>query len=229
MFARSIDARSSTVAAAMIGIVIAACADATTPTAVAHAHPEAAAGASTDLSSGEPNAAAGETRAIIGAWLDGEPVELRYTRSYHCEEPPESIASTGCELGAPPEDFPRGGRIPIIYAIAPAGFVPSDASTLHCVGCANHPPMIDVTRLNIPGLSIATRPPHSHIITSRQAGWHRTINIRVLSPSMWNQIVASPSLATVQQLRAANPTLISADIPTNIFFFFQVRGPSEAP
>lgn len=210
--------QSSPMVAAILGLV-AACAD--VPTAGEHGHAGAAGGATADVSAGEPNAADGDTKAFIGAWLDGERVELRYTRSFYCEEPPESIADSGCELGAPPEHFPRDGKIPTIYALAPVGFLP-DPTTVHCMGCPNHPPMIDVTRLGLP-VAIASRPPHSHIITSRQAGWHNTVNIRVLSPWVWGQIAAAPSLATVRQLQAAHPMLIGRDIPTNIFFFFQVH------
>lgn len=187
-------------------------------------------GMARNLAQGEPNAANDDTAAFIGAWLDGEAVQLRYTRSYNCEEPPQSQAASGCELGAGPEDFPRGGRLPMIYALAPIGFTPSDPSTLHCSPsnpCGNHPAMIDVSRLNIPNVVLATRPPHSHIITSRQAGWHNTVNIRVLSLAVWNQIAAEPSLETVRQLQADYPTLISQDIPTNIFFFFHVNGNGE--
>ena len=204
-------------------LALAACADSTTPGSVDRS---AADRISSDLAQGEPNAGAGDIKAFIAAWLDGEAVQLRYTRSFYCEEPPESLAASSCEIGAAPENFPRGGLIPKIYALAPAGFTPSDITTLHCspsAPCANHPPMIDVTRLNIPGLSIATRPPHSHIITSNQGGWHQTVNIRVLSSSVWNQIAAAPSLETVRQMQAVYPALISSDNPTNIFFFFQVR------
>jgi len=168
-------------------------------------------------------------KAFIGAWLDGEAVELRYTRSYVCDNPPSSIPPTGCEIGALPEDFPRGGPIPVIYAIAPAGFTPA-AATLHCQPaplCPNHPAMIDVTRLNIPNVSVVARAPHSHIITSKQAGWHRTVNIRVLNSAMWDSIVASPSLTTVRRLQANFAGQISGDNMTNIFFFFHPAG--EAP
>ena len=175
----------------------------------------------------DPNSAAGDTKAFIGAWLDGESVVLRYTRSYFCAEPPSSAAPSGCEIGALPEDFPRGGPIPVIYAIAPIGFAPANPATLHCPGeplCPNHPPMIDVTWLNIPGVSTVSRAPHSHIITSRQAGWHRTVNIRVLNAAIWDSIVATPSLGTVRRLQATYPGQISGDNPTNIFFFFHPAG-----
>lgn len=209
---------------AMLGLALAGCSDATKPSGIAAGRARAL---STDVqAAGEPNAAAGDVKAFIGGWLDGKSVELFYTRSFYCDQPPASIAPTGCEIGALPEDFPRSGPIPVIYALAPIGFTPANPATLHCPGtplCPNHPAMIDVTRLALPGVSVVTRAPHSHIITSRQGGWHRTVNIRVLSPAVWDQIVASPSLETVRQLQDAHPEMISGDNPTNIFFFFVVH------
>jgi hypothetical protein len=206
---------------ALLGLALVACVESTVPDVVA----PVAASMRHDGSPGDPNAANGDLKAFIGAWLDGERVELRYTRSYYCAQPPTSVAPTGCEIGALPEDFPRGGPMPVIYAIAPVGFAP-DPSTLHCPAaplCPDHPPMIDVTRLGIPGVSIVARAPHSHIITSRQAGWHRTVNVRVLTQWAWDQIVATPTLETVRELQRTSPSVISGDNPTNIFFFFQVH------
>ena len=212
------------VGAVIVGLTAASCADSRDSTGI-DAPPliPPASGVAADREPNDPNSAAGDTKAFIGAWLDGEAVQLRYTRSYFCDAPPTSIAPTGCEIGALPEDFPRSGRIPVIYAIAPIGFTPANTATLHCKAeplCPNHPAMIDVVRLNIPGVSTVSRAPHSHIITSKQAGWHRTVNIRVLNAAVWDQIVASPSLETVRTLQATLPGQISGDNPTNIFFFF---------
>lgn len=215
---------------AILGLTVMACADSSTFNRVDA--PQLTPRASEVAADRDPNSAAGDTKAFIGAWLDGEAVRLRYTRSYFCEEPPSSVAPSGCEIGALPEDFPRGGPIPVIYAIAPIGFTPANPATLHCPGeplCPNHPPMIDVTRLNIPGVSTVARAPHSHIITSKQAGWHRTVNIRVLNSSVWDQIVAAPSLETVRRLQATLPGQISGDNPTNIFFFFHPAAEAPAP
>ena len=222
--------RSAIRGAAILGLTVAACAESSISSGVDA--PQLTPRASEVAADRDPNSAAGDTKAFIGAWLDGEAVQLRYTRSYFCEEPPSSVAPSGCEIGALPEDFPRGGRIPVIYAIAPIGFTPANPETLHCAGdplCPNHPPMIDVTRLNIPGVSIVARAPHSHIITSRQAGWHRTVNIRVLNSSVWDQIVAAPSLETVRRLQATLTGQISGDNPTNIFFFFHPAAGDPAP
>ena len=216
--------------AAIVALTVVGCADPGSPSGIDA--PRMTAQASDVVADRDPNSAAGDAKAFIGAWLDGEAVRLRYTRSYFCEEPPSSTAPSGCEIGALPEDFPRSGPIPVIYAIAPIGFTPANPATLHCPGeplCPNHPPMIDVTRLNIPGVSTVARAPHSHIITSRQAGWHRTVNIRVLNASVWDQIVASPTLQTVRRLQATLPGQISGDNPTNIFFFFHPTDGAPAP
>ena len=128
-----------------------------------------------------PNAAAGDTKGFINGWLDGEEVDLRYTRQYFCAEPPTSGVETDCEVGAAGEVAPRSGPIPKIYALAPAGFQPAPA-TLHCKGgilCLNHPVMLDVSRLGL--VASVTKPAHSHILASRQAGGHNTVNIRVPS------------------------------------------------
>jgi hypothetical protein len=222
--------RSAIRCAAILGLTVVACTESST---VSGTDPRQLAARAAEVAAArDPNSAAGDTKAFIGAWLDGEAVQLRYTRSYFCENPPSSVAPSGCEIGALPEDFPRGGRIPVIYAIAPIGFTPANPATLHCPGeplCPNHPPMIDVSRLNIPGVTTVARAPHSHIISSRQAGWHRTVNIRVLNSSVWNQIVASPSLETVRTLQATLPGQISGDNPTNIFFFFHPAGENPAP
>jgi len=219
--------RCARIVASTIGLTFAACADPgpSSPVAASRLVPQQAE-FDHDAGPGDPNSAKDDTKAFIRAWLNGEEVQLRYTRSFFCEEPPESIAPTHCEIGALPEDFPRGGRIPTIYALAPA-FKPGtplpSPTTLHCspsAPCANHPPMIDVTRLNLT-ISIANSPPHSHIITSRQAGWHNTVNIRVFSPEAWDRIAANPTLETVHQVQSEK--LASPNNQTNIFFFFQVR------
>jgi hypothetical protein len=214
----------------MLGLAVAACSDARTPS---NTEPARAKALSADVqTAGDPNSAADDVKAFIPGWLNGTAVKLLYTRAYFCPQPPTSIAPTGCEIGALPESFPRGGPIPVIYALAPIGFTPTDPTTLHCPGtplCPNHPAMIDVTRLALPGVTVVARAPHSHIITSDQSGWHRTINIRVLSMAAWDQIVASPTLETVRQLQTLHPEMISGDNPTNIFFFFVVQVPQQTP
>ena len=168
-----------------------------------------------------PNAAAGDAKGFIHGWLDGEEVDLRYTRQYFCAEPPESAAPSNCEVGAPADVAPRSGPIPKIYALAPVGFQP-DPATLHCKGgilCINHPPMLDLSRLGLP--TNVSAPAHSHVLSDRQGGWHNTVNIRVPSLEAWNAIAAAKSLAKVRELQAAGR--VGPDIPTNVYFFLEVQ------
>ena len=65
-----------------------------------------------------------DDKGYLDGWFEGGDVQLYYTKSYYCAEPPSSGAASGCEIGAPPLDAPRPGPIPTIYAIAAAGFVP---------------------------------------------------------------------------------------------------------
>jgi len=209
-----------------LSLSLAACADRPAPSEAAPAR------ASADVDN--YHAAAGETPAFIGGWLEGqvEPVALRYTRSYFCEEPPESLASdTDCEVGAAALVFPRPGEVPPIYALAPAFQPAPDPSTIHCAAgtvCPNHPPHLDLHLVG--GSTNAFAPAHSHIVTSREGGWHQTVNIRVGSRAVWNQIAYEPAglrLAKVRELQAdpavGGAGLISADRPTNIFFFLEVH------
>jgi hypothetical protein len=165
-----------------------------------------------------------EDKGYIDGWFDGDEVQLYYTKSYFCAEPPLSGAPSDCVIGAEAEVAPRPGLIPTIYAIAAVGFQP-DPATLACLRgspCLNHPAMIDASRIGGPANSPALS--HSHILDSRAGGWFHTVNIRVFSASAWNEIAAAKTLAKVREIQGGNPAVgvpgvISADTPTNIYFF----------
>lgn len=138
-----------------------------------------------------------------------------------CRRPRPSHASLG-----PPDTAPRPGPIPTIYAIAAAPTIANlvDPTTLACragTPCLNHPLMIDLSRIG--GSSTAGPAAHNHILTSRGGGWFHTVNIRVFSLAAWNEIAAAKTLAKVRELQGhpsvGTPGVISADTPTNIFFF----------
>jgi hypothetical protein len=165
-----------------------------------------------------------DDKGYIDGWFEGETVQLYYTKSYFCEEPPTSGAPSDCELGAPAEIAPHAGPIPTIYAIAAVGGITPDLTTLACrpgTVCLNHPGMIDASRVG--GLANGPAVPHSHIISEHRGGWFHTVNIRVRNLAVWNQIAAAKSLAKVRELQAdpnvGGQGLISADTETNIFFF----------
>ena len=214
-------------------LLIVACTTSTTPTAPASspsgsivAHLDHGASDGDTSHGGNINSAAQDDKGYIDGWFNGELVQLHYTKSFFCAEPPDSGASTGCELGADAVTPPRPGPIPLIYAIAAAGGIQPPLSTLACAAgtvCLNHPGMIDASRVGGPTNGPAVS--HSHIISERGAGWFHTVNIRVRDLNLWNQIAAAKSLDKVRELQADpvvgvnGQRLISADTPTNIFFF----------
>jgi hypothetical protein len=173
-----------------------------------------------------PNA--NEDKGYIKGWFEGEEVQLYYTKSYFCDA--LSAGATPCEVGAPPDDAPRPGPVPTIYAIVATppvfnnvNFNPATLACLPGTPCLNHPLMIDLSRIGaIP--PIAGPAAHSHILSARGGGWFHTVNIRVFSLEAWNQIAAAKSLQKVRELQGGNPAVgvpgvISADTPTNIYFF----------
>jgi hypothetical protein len=213
------------IALVSLGLLAASCSETSTvaPSQVA-LPPSAAASGAGGHSGHVVNQSVSEDKGYIDGWFDGADVQLYYTKSYFCAEPPSSGAPTNCEIGAPPEIAPRPGPIPTIYAIAAAGFQP-DPATLSCIGgtpCLNHPAMIDLSRVGGPA---SARPvSHSHILDSRGGGWFKTVNIRVFNLAAWNEIAAAKTLAKVRELQGGNPNVgvpgvISADTPTNIYFF----------
>ena len=166
-----------------------------------------------------------EDKGYIDGWLNGEDVQLYYTKSFFCD-PLARAATVPCELGAPPDTAPRPGPIPTIYAIAAAPPIANliDPGTLACragTPCLNHPLMIDLSRIG--GSPTAGPAAHNHILTSRGGGWFHTVNIRVFSLAAWNEIATVKTLAKVRQLQGdpnvGTAGVISADTPTNIFFF----------
>jgi hypothetical protein len=180
-----------------------------------------------------PNSGAHDDKGYIDGWFNGQRVKLYYTKTFFCAEPPDSGASTGCELGADAETAPRPGPIPIIYAIAAAGGIQAPLETLACAPgtvCLNHPGMIDASRVGGPANGPAV--PHSHILSEHGGGWFHTVNIRVRDLNVWNEIASAKSLDKVRELQADpvigvnGQRLISADTPTNIFFFIASWRPS---
>jgi hypothetical protein len=179
-----------------------------------------------DVSSGNPNSAAHDDKGYIDGWIDGEDVQLYYTKSYFCPPLTDPAPPAPCEVGGAADDAPHPGAIRTIYAIAPAPAIAPlvDPATLACragTACLNHPAMIDLSRLGLSPTAPAAA--HNHIINEQGGGWFNTVNIRVFSLAAWNQIAAAKSLDMVRQLQGnpatGTPNVISGDTPTNIFFF----------
>lgn len=225
------------VAVACVGFLAASCSSTTSPVGPSQLAAPAAtvnqvADHSGHLMGGQSMHGQSEDKGYIDGWFDGGDVRLYYTKSYYCAEPPSSGASTNCEIGAPPEIAPREGPIPTIYAIAAVGFQP-DPTTVACLAgtpCLNPPAMFDLSRIG--GPPSAQPVSHSHIFGHRGGGWFNTVNIRVFSLAAWNEIAGAKTLAKVRELQGGNPNagvpgVISADTPTNIFFFIAGMRPED--
>src|SRR4029453_791888 len=95
------------------------------------------------------NAQGGVTKGFTDGWFDGQTVQFFYVKNFFCAEPPESGATSNCEVGEDGTVDPRAGPFPGLYGSTPMGItVPQ--STLHCPiagSCINHPSTIDLSRL----------------------------------------------------------------------------------
>jgi hypothetical protein len=214
---------------ACVWVVLAACTTQHTPSApteTAASTPAAPLAQRAEMAGHIHMSANSDDKGYIRGWFKGEEVQLYYTKSYFCAEPPDSGASSGCELGADAETAPRSGPIPTIYAIAAVGGIKPDLATLACfpgTPCLNHPGMIDASRVG--GSPTGPAVPHSHILDERRAGWFHTVNIRVRDINVWNAIAEAKTLEKVRKLQAekivdsSGQRLISDDTPTNIYFF----------
>ncbi len=168
------------------------------------------------------NAQGGAERGTTPGWFDGKDVTFFYNKDFFCQEPPQSGATSKCELGEEAMVRLRGGNIPVVYVMTPLGFTPPN---LHCPvagNCINHPSTIDLSRDFGPGTENATLPAHSHIVDQRAGGWWEIEVIGVTDPGVWNQIATAKNLTKVRELQAAGSG-ITGDIPSNLFLFFNVQ------
>lgn len=164
------------------------------------------------------------------AWLQGRTVQIRYSHPYFCATPPASGATSNCEAGAGASQPPTGGSVVSpIYVMVPLGFTPP-THTLQCPvagNCIDHPSTIDLSRLFGTGASNVALPPHSHILVNseqNQSAWWPVVVIGVTNPHAWTQIVQGRSYQTVRQIRRTHASWLTANVPTNLYLFFQVLG-----
>ena len=193
-----------------LALSLASCADLQGPVEIQHL-PVAS-------SADNHHSAAGETKAFVGGWLEGEAetVALRYTRSYFCEEPPVNGSATECEVGAEPEAFPRAGVMPKMYALAPAFQPAPDPATVHCragMVCPNHPAHLDLSLVG--GGANAPAVAHSHIVPTCQAGWHETVNIRIASLAVWNAIAYEPDGMRLAKIQSSSNPCVWNSVPAS--------------
>jgi hypothetical protein len=157
------------------------------------------------------------------SWFAGQTINLLYSHQYFCADHSLSKAPNGCEIGAATKATPPNGVVVSpIYVMLPIGFHPAG---LQCpMNCIDHPLRADLTRVFGPGNANALIPDHSHIIVDREhalSAWWPVIVIGVTNQQAWNEIAHGKSLATVQRVRSRHPKWITADIPSNIYLFFQ--------
>jgi hypothetical protein len=200
-----------------LGVVIAAASG--TAFASAGSPPAGMAGMS---SSSSPNHV-GNTKG----WYDGRTVTFHYTRNFFCQNPPSSGAATHCEAG---NDYIRtpSGTFDPLYVVVPLGFTPPQ-STLQCPTagrCIDHPHTIDLSAVLGSGTSNALLPPHSHIVATANSGqpeWWNVDVVGVKSLKAWNKIVASKSDARLMWLQKHDHSVVTGNIPTNLFLYFSVK------
>ena len=160
-------------------------------------------------------------------WFDGRTVTFHYTRNFFCQNPPSSGAATHCEAG---NDYIRtpSGTFDPLYVVVPLGFTPPQ-STLQCPTagrCIDHPHTIDLSAVLGSGTSNALLPPHSHIVATANSGqpeWWNVDVVGVKSLKAWNKIVASKSDARLMWLQKHDHSVVTGNIPTNLFLYFSVK------
>jgi hypothetical protein len=167
------------------------------------------------------------------AWFGGKTVQLEYSHTYFCAQPPISSASSGCEAGRKSHtDPPSGAVVSEAYAVVPMGFHPP-ARTLQCPvngRCIDSPRTIDMSRVFGSGSADAVFAAHSLVIEedeSFQSTWWPLVVVGVKSLRAWNKIVAAKDIESVDACQAAGHCFPEAH--TNAYLFFQVLGPGMGP
>jgi len=161
-------------------------------------------------------------------WFDGRTVTFHYTQNFFCQNPPSSGAATHCEAGNDYTQTPASTFDPL-YVVVPLGFTPPQ-STLQCPTagqCIDHPHTIDLSAVLGSGTANALLPPHSHIVATANSGqpeWWNVDVVGVKSLKAWNTIVASKSDARLMWLQKYDSSVVTGNIPTNLFLYFSVNG-----
>lgn len=156
-------------------------------------------------------------------WFQGRTVTFFYhNKNFFCKNPPASGASSKCEVGTDTQTMPNQADIPPVYVMTPLGFTPKNLQCPNMGNCINHPHTIDLSAVLGKGTENAKLPPHSHIIDAADPGWWKVVVIGVKTQADWDKIVAGKDLATVRSLQQSDPTNVTADVPSNLFLFFDV-------
>ena len=163
-------------------------------------------------------------------WLNGRTVQFNYSKNFYCASPPSSGAPGFCEAGANANFAPVTGQIDPLYVVVPIGFTPA-TSTLQCPiagACVDHPHDIDLSRVFGSTAADTLLPPHSHVVTTANAGvaeWWRIIVVGVTSQTAWDSIVNGKSITAVNACQAS--AACTKDIASNLFLYFAVKPVDE--
>ncbi|MGI8577177.1 MAG: hypothetical protein ACR2KG_04500 [Nocardioidaceae bacterium] len=162
---------------------------------------------------------------VTDSWYNGNTLDLNYSHRYFCGDHSLSQATTGCEIGASTNVAPPSGEVVSpVYVMTPIGFTPPNLQCPKVGNCIDHPHRVDASRVFGPSASNALLPAHSHIIKDREgalSSWWPVVVIGVTNQTAWNQIAMGKSLGTVYKIRRMHPNWVTANIPSNIYLFFQ--------
>ena len=165
-------------------------------------------------------------------WLGGKTVDFVYSKNFYCAAPPSSGAPSFCEGGANANFAPVTGQIDPLYVVTPVGFTPP-TNTLQCPTaglCIDHPHNVDLSRVFGASAADAALPPHSHVVTTANAGvaeWWRIIVVGVTTRSAWDSIVDGKSIGAVNACQASGAC--TKDIASNLFLYFAVKPENAGP
>ena len=183
----------------------------------------------------EVNAPTCDHVGTTNGYFNGENVKFLYSQDYFCDKTIGSKAATGCEAGAEYKKLPPGtasGAIDPLYIPVPLFTKP--AVKVQCQAkpmCIDHPATVDLSALSgalgapKSALYNAMLPGHDHIITNRNEDkpeWWPVVVVGVTSHSAWKTITAAKDYATMKKLEGKTGSGVTAEIPTNVFLWFQV-------
>ncbi len=162
---------------------------------------------------------------LTDSWYNGKTINLNYSHPYFCGDHSLSQATTGCEIGAATTVQPPNGLVVSpIYVMTPLGFTPANLQCPVEGNCIDHPMTVDASRILGPSTTNALLPPHSHIIVDREdalSSWWPVIVIGVNNQKAWDEIAEHKDLKEVQKIRSQHPDWVTADVPSNIYLYFQ--------
>lgn len=165
------------------------------------------------------------------AWVNGQTVTVQYAQNFFCDHSVAASSSSGCEVGQDSNvgPVPNADRNEL-YVVVPLFANPSPAPMCAVASCPNHPLTIDLSRiagaLGATPAAVANLPlpAHSHILAAPGGGWWDIKVVAVTNQTVWAQLAAGKSEATMDALLNTANSGVVGPIPTNFYLFFNVVG-----